>query len=135
MSAGGPVRATCDLLHDERPCAEPRRPQKTAIDSTSRRRHRFSTIYLCRTAYDRLAEESEEKRFEVLKGFLLDEKGDVSYEEAAKQLDLSVAAITSAIFRMRGRFRALLYEEIANTVESPDEVEPEVRHMLAALNG
>src|SRR4051812_14475314 len=39
---------------------------------------------------ERLAEESEEKRFEVLKGFLLDDKGDVSYEEAAKRLDMSV---------------------------------------------
>ena len=84
---------------------------------------------------DRLAEESEEKRFEVLKGFLLDDKGDVSYDEAARQLNLSVPAITSAIHRMRGRFRVLLYEEIANTVETPDEVEPELRHMLTALNG
>ena len=84
---------------------------------------------------ERLAAESEEKRFEVLKGFLLDDKGDVSYDEAAKQLDLSVAAVTSAIHRMRGRFRALVYEEIANTVETPEEVEPEIRHMLAALSG
>ncbi len=84
---------------------------------------------------DRLAEESEEKRFEALKGFLLDDKGDVSYDEAAKLLGLSVSAITSAIHRMRGRFRVLLYEEIANTVESPDEVEPELRHLLTALGG
>ena len=84
---------------------------------------------------ERLAAESEEKRFEVLKGFLLDDKGDVSYDEAAKQLDISVSAVTSAIHRMRGRFRALLYEEIANTVEKPEEVEPEIRHMLEALSG
>jgi RNA polymerase sigma-70 factor (ECF subfamily) len=83
---------------------------------------------------DRLAAESEERRFEVLKGFLLDEKGDVSYDEAAKQLGLSVSAVTSAIHRMRGRFRALLYEEIANTVATPEEVEPEIRHMLSALS-
>lgn len=84
---------------------------------------------------ERLAAESEGKRFEVLKGFLLDDKGDVSYDEAAKQLDISVSAVTSAIHRMRGRFRALLYEEIANTVERPEEVEPEIRHMLEALSG
>ena len=83
---------------------------------------------------ERLAAESEEKRFEVLKGFLLDDRGHVSYDEAAKQLGLSVAAVTSAIHRMRGRFRALLYEEIASTVESPEEVEPEIRHMLAVLS-
>lgn len=84
---------------------------------------------------DRLAEESDEKRFEVLKGFLLDDKGDTSYDEAAKRLSLSVSAITSAIHRMRGRFRALLYAEIANTVESPEEVEPEIHHLLEALSG
>jgi RNA polymerase sigma-70 factor (ECF subfamily) len=84
---------------------------------------------------DRLAQESDEKRFEVLKGFLLDDKGDMSYEEAAKRLNLSVPAITSAIFRMRGRFRALLFEELANTVATQEEVEAELRHMLAVLSG
>jgi RNA polymerase sigma-70 factor (ECF subfamily) len=84
---------------------------------------------------ERLARESDEKRFEVLKGFLLDDAGDLSYEDAAKRLNLSVPAITSAIFRMRGRFRVLLYEEIANTVEGQEEGESELRHMLAALSG
>jgi RNA polymerase sigma-70 factor (ECF subfamily) len=83
---------------------------------------------------DRLAAETDEKRFEVLKGFLLEEKGEVSYEAAATQLGLSEAAVTSAIFRMRGRFRALLFEEVANTVDKPEEVGPELRHMLAALS-
>lgn len=82
---------------------------------------------------DRLAKEMEENRFEVLKGFLLDDKGTVSYEEAARQLGMSVAGVTSAIHRMRARFRALLFEEVAQTVESSDEVEPELRHLLAAL--
>jgi hypothetical protein len=35
---------------------------------------------------------------------------------------------------MRARFRILLYEEIANTVATPDEVESEIRQMLAALS-
>jgi len=83
---------------------------------------------------DRLAAETEEKRFEVLKRFLLEDKGAVSYEEAALQLGMSVAAITSAISRMRARFRAVLFEEIAATVESPEAVEQEIRHLLAALS-
>jgi RNA polymerase sigma-70 factor (ECF subfamily) len=84
---------------------------------------------------DRLAGEMDEHRFEVLKGFLLEDKGAVSYDDAAGRLGLSVAAVTSAIFRMRGRFRALLFEEIAHTVESPEAVEPEVRHLLGVLSG
>jgi RNA polymerase sigma-70 factor (ECF subfamily) len=83
---------------------------------------------------DRLAAEMDEKRFEVMKGFLLEDKGAVSYEAASAQLGLSEAAVTSAIFRMRGRFRALLFEEVANTVDKPEEVGPELRHMLAALS-
>jgi RNA polymerase sigma-70 factor (ECF subfamily) len=83
---------------------------------------------------DRLAAETEEKRFEILKGFLIEDKGAVSYAEASSQLGLSVAAITSAIHRMRGRYRALLYEEIANTVVTAEEVEPELRHLIGALS-
>lgn len=83
---------------------------------------------------DRLAVETEEKRFEILKGFLLEEKGAVSYDEAAAQLGLSVSAITSAIHRMRARFRALLFEEVASTVDKPEEVEQELRHLLGALS-
>jgi RNA polymerase sigma factor (sigma-70 family) len=83
---------------------------------------------------ERLAAETEEKRFEVLKGFLLEEKGAVSYEVASAELGMSVAAITSAIHRMRARFRALLFEEVADTVEKPEDVEGELRHLLAVLS-
>jgi RNA polymerase sigma-70 factor (ECF subfamily) len=83
---------------------------------------------------DRLAAETEEKRFETLKGFLLEDKGAVSYDDAAVHLGVSVAAVTSAIHRMRGRFRALLFEEVANTVEKPEDVEQEIRQLLAALS-
>ena len=56
------------------------------------------------------------------------------YTAAAARLGMSVPAVTSAIHRMRGRFRALLFEEVANTVEKPEEVEQELRHLLAALS-
>ena len=83
---------------------------------------------------DRLAAETDAKRFEVLKPFLLEDKGAVSYDDAAAKLGLSVPAITSAIHRMRARFGALMVEEVSNTVDTPDAVEPELRHLLAALS-
>src|SRR5262245_34967691 len=46
---------------------------------------------------DHLAAETDEKRFEVLKPFLLQDKGAVSYDDAAAQLGTSVPALTSAI--------------------------------------
>ena len=84
---------------------------------------------------ERLACETDVDRFEVLKGFLIEEKGSISYDEAAAALRVSVAGVTSAIHRMRVRFRVLMFEEVANTVERPDQVEPELRHLLAALYG
>jgi DNA-directed RNA polymerase specialized sigma24 family protein len=84
-------------------------------------------------ALDRLAGEMDTQRFERLKGFLED-TGEVPYETASTQLGISVSATKSAIHRMRGRFRTLLFEEVANTVDTPEEVEPELRHLLSALS-
>lgn len=83
---------------------------------------------------DRLAAETDPERFGVLKEFLLGDRRDLSYEAGATRLGMSVAAVTSAIHRMRARFRTVLFEEIANTVESPDQVEPEIRHLLSVLS-
>jgi RNA polymerase sigma factor (sigma-70 family) len=87
-----------------------------------------------RVVLDRLAAETETKRFEVLKPFLLEDKGAVSYDDVAAQLGLSVSAITSAIHRLRARFGVLLVEEVSNTVDTQEAVEPELRHLLAALS-
>ena len=83
---------------------------------------------------ERLAAETTGQRFEVLKGFLLEERGAMSYEEDSARLGMSVTGVTSAIHRMRARFRALLFEEVANTVERPEEVQAELRHLLAVLS-
>src|SRR5262245_20254925 len=57
---------------------------------------------------DKLAAESEENRFEQLKVFLMDDKGAVTFEEAAAHLGMTLAGVTSAIHRLRARFVALL---------------------------
>jgi RNA polymerase sigma factor (sigma-70 family) len=73
-------------------------------------------------------------RFEVLKDFLMGDPRNTSYDEAAERLALSVSAMTSAIHRMRVRFRELFRAEIANTVGSPDEVDEEIRYLAARLS-
>lgn len=115
---------------DQRYRTEPKEP---ATPETLYERRWAQTLIA--VVVERLAAETDENRFEVLKGFLLDDKGTVTYDEAARQLGMSVPGVTSAIFRMRARFRALLFEEVAHTVASPDEVEAELRHLMAALAG
>ncbi len=74
-------------------------------------------------------------RFEVLRDFILGDPGDLSYAEAAANLALSESAVTSAIHRLRGHFRELLRQEVANTVAHPGEVEAEMKDLLAVLSG
>ena len=84
---------------------------------------------------DRLAAETEEKRFVVLKEFLLADKGSLPYDVAAGRLGISVAATTSAIHRMRSRYRKLLCEEVANTLDRPEDVQEELHYLLALRGG
>ncbi len=83
---------------------------------------------------DRLAAETDEKRFSVLKDFLVSDDAANSYHGAAGKLGMTVAAVTSAIHRMRARFGAVLVDELASTVSAPEDVEPELRHLLAVLS-
>jgi len=73
-------------------------------------------------------------RFEVLRDFVLGDSAEVSYAEAAARLGLSESAVTSAIHRMRIRFRDLLRTEVSQTVENHGEVEAEMRELLAVLS-
>jgi DNA-directed RNA polymerase specialized sigma24 family protein len=72
-------------------------------------------------------------RFAVLKDFLMGDSGKVSYDAAAQRLNLTVSALTSAVHRLRGRFRDVFREEIAHTVATPIEVDEEIQHLMAVL--
>jgi hypothetical protein len=72
-------------------------------------------------------------RFQELKSFLTEDRGETSYTEVAARLGLSDSAVKSGIHRLRQRHGELVREEIAETVESPDEVESEIRHLVHIL--
>lgn len=90
---------------------------------------------LLATSVGRLEAEMERdglrERFTALKPFLQGEAG--SYAEAGAKTGLSEAAVTSAIYRMRRRYAEILREEVSQTVASSDEVEGEIRHLIAVL--
>lgn len=72
-------------------------------------------------------------RYQRLKIFLLHGHAPSSYAQTAAELGLSEAAVKSAIFTLRRRFGELFRHQIAQTVDSPAEVEEEIHHLLAAL--
>ncbi len=72
--------------------------------------------------------------FEELKIYLTGERREGCYAELAARLGTTVAALKMSVSRMRQRYGELLRAEIANTVSGPEEVEQELRALLAALS-
>jgi RNA polymerase sigma-70 factor (ECF subfamily) len=72
--------------------------------------------------------------YDALKEFLSVDTRDGDYAPAAKILGSTPGAVSVAVHRLRQRYRDLVREEIALTVENPEEVEAEMRSLLAALS-
>jgi len=72
-----------------------------------------------------------ERLFDRLSVFIADPGG--SYAGAARDLDMTLPAVKMAIHRLRRRYRDALTERVADTVDSPDEVEDEIRHLMDAV--
>jgi RNA polymerase sigma-70 factor (ECF subfamily) len=71
--------------------------------------------------------------FDALKDMLLGERSEIPYAELAGQLNMSEGAIKVAVHRLRHRYQEVLHAEVAQTVESPTEVEAELRHIVTVL--
>lgn len=74
------------------------------------------------------------QRFDTLKVFLVEPRGDVSCGDVAAHLGITVPALRSMLHRLRQSYRQIFTQEIAHTVASPEEIEDEIRHLLRALN-
>ncbi len=74
-------------------------------------------------------------QFERLKPCLTTDSTRIAYHELAPELGLSEGAARVAVHRLRKRYRALLADEIARTLESPDAVEEEMKSLFAVLAG
>jgi RNA polymerase sigma-70 factor (ECF subfamily) len=71
--------------------------------------------------------------FDRLKDVLLQTEGAASYAEIGRALGMSEAAIKKAAQRLRQRYRAVLREQVAATVATPEQVDDEIRALFAAL--
>lgn len=94
-------------------------------------------LAILETALARVRREYGEARregeFTVLKGFLPCGTEPPSYETAAGQIGRSVPAFKSEVHRLRRRFRALVREEVAQTVSAPHEIDAEMAHLQQVL--
>jgi len=85
----------------------------------------------------RLREECESKGrlrlFDALSGYLTGQHVDTSYNELSATLGIPESAVKKQLYNMRQRYRWLLRDEVAHTVENPADVDDEIRHLCAAL--
>jgi len=73
--------------------------------------------------------------YERLRVFEGGDKSGPSYAQVASELGLTESGVKSAVFRLRERYRELVREEVANTVDSPGEVDGEIRHLISVISG
>lgn len=71
--------------------------------------------------------------FREIAPYLTESRGDVPYSELAARLGMEEGAVRVALHRLRARHRGILIQVVAETVESPDEVDAEIRHLAAAF--
>jgi len=72
--------------------------------------------------------------FEALKAFIWGDTSSASYLEIGQQLKLTEGTVKVAVHRLRQRFRELLRAEVAHTVARPEDIDGELRHLIAVMS-
>jgi RNA polymerase sigma factor (sigma-70 family) len=79
------------------------------------------------------AADGRAKLFEQLKTFLMAGKGESAHGEVAKTLGMEEGAVRVAVHRLRKRYRALLRDEISQTLADESQVDEEMRALFGAF--
>lgn len=80
------------------------------------------------------AEHDHPGQFDALLPCLAGRTADTPHAELATKLHLTEPAVRVALHRLRQRYRQLLREEVSQTVARPEDIDSELRHLLAALS-
>lgn len=95
------------------------------------------TAMLVRRVLEELRREHEGRGkgavFAALQPFLTGEPTGADYDRLAQQLSLEAGTVKVALHRARRRFGELLRSEVAHTVDRPEEIEAEIRHLMSAM--
>ena len=84
---------------------------------------------------DEYTRSGKHRQFEQLKDLLAGPLPDRSYAEVGAELGMSAGAVKVAVHRLRQRYREVLAEQVADTVELPGQVADEIRYLREALAG
>jgi DNA-directed RNA polymerase specialized sigma24 family protein len=76
----------------------------------------------------------KERLFDRLSGFLTGDAEGESYPRVAEELEMTEGATRVAVHRLRQRYGELFRQAVADTVEKPEEIPNEMRHLLGVLS-
>jgi RNA polymerase sigma-70 factor (ECF subfamily) len=82
---------------------------------------------------DECVAEGKAALFDQARGYLMVGERTIPYAEAAQALDLDEGAVRVAVHRLRKRYRELLRNEIAQTLDDPAQTAEELKSLQAAL--
>ncbi len=71
--------------------------------------------------------------FAALKQTLMGARESQPYAELATRLNMNESAVKVAVHRLRKRYRELVREEIAGTLDESQDIEAEMRHLFSVL--
>lgn len=73
--------------------------------------------------------------YDAVRGWLVVEARPGEYASVAPRLGMTDGALAVTVHRLRQRFRQIVRSQVAHTVQSPEEIEDELRHLLQVLIG
>ena len=76
----------------------------------------------------------ETQRFEVMRRWLIPSEDSAIAAEAARSLDMNDGAFKVAVHRLRKRFRQLVKDQIASSVDGPESLQGELDYLIQALS-
>lgn len=90
-----------------------------------------------KTAFRRLEQEQTSAGkgtlFAKLQGYLSASPAPGDYDRLARELAMTRSHIAVSVHRLNARYRELILLEIASTVQDPQDVKDEIRHLLQVL--
>lgn len=130
---GGRVPVSIDVA-----AAEGRYERALAHSETPERLYdRQWCLTLLASVLDDLREDylasGNERVFDRLKDFLTADVDAGTHADAARDLEMTAAAVKVAVHRLRRRYREALRRRVADTVETAQDIEDEIRYLLRTL--
>jgi DNA-directed RNA polymerase specialized sigma24 family protein len=94
-------------------------------------------VTITERALTRLAEECEscgrQRMFSILSKYLMADRREISYAEVSVLLGVPACSVAKLLFHLRARYRAILRDEVSQTVEATTDVEDEIRYLCSVL--